>query len=180
MRLAENAFELDLQIFRWCQQRRYRKLLIVLARQLSRSADGYIYILIGVLALFFKHYQFVAIAVTAFVIERSLYFVIKNYFRRHRPPDIIPGFTSVVRASDKFSFPSGHTSAAFLMASAIVLFFPGTAWFVYPWAASVGWSRVMLGVHFPGDTIAGALLGSSVIYWVYNNFSALSFEAIVF
>jgi undecaprenyl-diphosphatase len=176
MRLVESAFAIDVRMFRWCQQRRYRYLLVILARQLSHSADGYLYFLIGGLALYFGYFTFFALALIAFVIERIFYFIIKNHFRRNRPPDIIPGFRSVVTASDKFSFPSGHTSAAFLMSTAIVLYFPALAWVLYPWAISVGWSRVMLGVHFPGDTIAGALLGSSVVLFLHINFaSALVF-----
>lgn len=173
MRLVDSAFAVDLRMFRWCQQRRYRKVLVVLARQVSRSADGHLYLLIGVLALYFQYLTFLALSVAAFAIERVLYFVTKNYFRRNRPPDIIPGFRSVVTASDKFSFPSGHTSAAFLMSTSVALFFPSLVWVLYPWAAVVGWSRVMLGVHFPGDSFAGAVLGSTVAMLLYDNFAHL-------
>ena len=169
MRLVENVYAIDVRLFHWCQQLRYRKALIVLAKQVSRSADGYLYIVIGFLALYFSYYAFFAIAVTAFALERILYFLIKNYFRRNRPPDSLPDFRSVVTASDKFSFPSGHTSAAFLMSTAIVIYFPSLAWLLYPWAAGVGWSRVMLGVHFPGDSMAGALLGSTVVLVLFVN-----------
>jgi len=173
VRLVENAFAIDVRMFRWCQQRRCKKALVVLARQLSRSADGPLYILIGALALYFSYYAFFALALAAFGIERLLYFFIKNHFRRNRPPDILPGFRSVITASDKFSFPSGHTSAAFLMSTTIVIYFPSLAWFLYPWAVCVGWSRVMLGVHFPGDSFAGALLGSSVALLLYSYAASL-------
>lgn len=176
MRLVESAFDIDVRMFRWCQKRRYRKGLIVLARQLSHTADGYLYVAIGLLALYFEYYAFVVIAGVGFVTERCVYFCAKNHFKRNRPPDILPGFKSVVVASDKFSFPSGHTSAAFLMTVSIVIYFPSLAWVLFPWAISVGWSRVMLGVHFPGDTMAGALLGSTVALLVYDNLnSSLSF-----
>ena len=173
MRLVDNAFAIDVRVFRWCQQRRYKKALILLARQVSRSADGYLYLVIGGFALYFNYYAFFVLTAGAVAIERTLYFIAKNSFRRNRPPEIIPGFRSVVTASDKFSFPSGHTSAAFLMSTAIAIYFPSLALVLYPWAVCVGWSRVMLGVHFPGDSLAGALLGSSVVLLLYNYISHL-------
>lgn len=102
------------------------------------------------------------VVLVAFVSERACYFVLKSHFRRNRPPQAIPGFQSVVQPSDQFSFPSGHTSAAFLAATMVYLFLPEIGWILYPWACTVGMSRVLLGVHFPTDTVAGALLGSSI------------------
>ena len=73
----------------------------------------------------------------------------------------------MITASDEFSFPSGHTSGAFLVATALTILLPpvGIAGYLYGWAALVALSRVILGVHFPLDTLAGALLGGSLA-WV--------------
>jgi undecaprenyl-diphosphatase len=56
---------------------------------------------------------------------------------------------------------SGHTSAAFMMATLISYFFPLFMIPLYCWAALVGFSRVILGVHFPTDTLVGVILGIS-------------------
>lgn len=57
------------------------------------------------------------------------------------------------------SFPSGHTQAAVGTATYVALLYPGLApWAVFG-AVLVGWSRVYLGVHFPLDVLAGAVLG---------------------
>jgi undecaprenyl-diphosphatase len=101
-----------------------------------------------------------------FAIERPAYFLLKNSFKRNRPPNIIPGFESVITASDEFSFPSGHTSGVFLVVTALALLIPVGVFgfYLYVWAVAVALSRIVLGVHFPMDTVAGALLGSSIAW----------------
>jgi undecaprenyl-diphosphatase len=60
------------------------------------------------------------------------------------------------------SFPSGHTAAAFAFATGVGHVMPDAAIPLHGLAALVGYSRVHTGVHFPGDVIAGALLGTVV------------------
>ena len=62
------------------------------------------------------------------------------------------------------SFPSGHTSAAFLMVTLLVLFYGPIFAIFYLWAGSVALSRLVLGVHFPTDVLVGSLLGSSIAF----------------
>ena len=116
-------------------------------------------------AFFFAYLEIwplVQLLAIGFAIERLVYFVCKKSFKRNRPPEAIPGYNSVIEPSDKFSFPSGHTSAAFLVTCAVVSVYPSAAFLLYPWAICVGVARVMLGVHFPTDTVAGALMGQLI------------------
>jgi membrane-associated phospholipid phosphatase len=68
------------------------------------------------------------------------------------------------------SFPSGHTSIAFATATALSLKYP--KWYVIApasiWACSVGYSRMNLGVHYPSDVFAGAVLGAGSAFLTYK------------
>jgi membrane-associated phospholipid phosphatase len=61
-----------------------------------------------------------------------------------------------------YSFPSGHTSSAFALATSVSLCYP--QWYIVApmalWAITVGYSRMYLGVHYPSDVLVGALIGS--------------------
>jgi undecaprenyl-diphosphatase len=104
--------------------------------------------------------DFATALAVALAAERTLYWTLKNSLRRPRPQVAVPGFRSLITASDQFSFPSGHTSAAFLLATMLTLFYGGPFAVVLAWACGVAMSRVLLGVHFPGDTVAGATMGA--------------------
>jgi undecaprenyl-diphosphatase len=161
MRILQSIQNYDLVTFNWCLARKYRQLMISISRTVSLMADGHLYILFGLGLAVTQHYQLLVLISGILLAERIAYFSLKTRLRRNRPPQAIPGFESIVKPGDKFSFPSGHTSAAFLFASFAEACWPGTGLILYPWAALVGCSRVMLGVHFPTDTLAGALLGHS-------------------
>ena len=64
------------------------------------------------------------------------------------------------------SFPSGHTNTAFAAATFLALLLGGWFYLSYTAALLVGYSRVYLGVHFPLDVAAGALVGSGMM-WVF-------------
>ncbi len=154
---------LDLRVFNWCRNRKSLQPIAATARLISRTADGYFYpILAAIISLADPGpggQLFLAMAI-AFAVERPLYWVLKNSCRRNRPAKAIPGYQSFITASDQFSFPSGHTSGAFLTATLLSAFYPQVTLMVYIWATFVGMSRVVLGVHFPSDTLVGAGMGS--------------------
>jgi len=132
---------------------------------LSFTADGWLYfslLPILVVARPDEFREYFLLAITVFMLERGIYFVLKNSIKRRRPPQALPDIRPVILASDRFSLPSGHTSAAFLFVTFLTvgispLFMP-----LYIWAAGVGASRIILGVHFPTDVVLGAMLGTSI------------------
>jgi membrane-associated phospholipid phosphatase len=86
---------------------------------------------------------------------------LKYSVNRERPYITYPDITKKSSAGSP-SFPSGHTSNAFATATSLSLEFP--KWYIivpsYTWAGCVGYSRMHLGVHYPSDVLAGAVIGS--------------------
>ena len=71
------------------------------------------------------------------------------------------------------SFPSGHTSDAFLIATCITLLFNKQKWLliiIWLWALAVAYSRLVLGVHYSSDVIGAMLIGTSdalIVNWIF-------------
>ncbi len=145
-----------------------------LAVSLSKTADGWLYPAIPVLLFILElepASEFLYVLLLAFGLERIVYLVAKKSFKRKRPANILPGFHSIVTASDEFSFPSGHTSAAFLVVTLLVCIVSPYLAMLYLWSAAVGCSRVILGVHFPSDILMGAMLGTGLAIFSMNYIS---------
>ena len=63
---------------------------------------------------------------------------------------------------DQFSFPSGHTMTAFALAVALGSFYPALSLPLLVLAGTIGLSRIVLGMHFLSDVVAGAALGATL------------------
>ncbi|HET6991159.1 MAG TPA: phosphatase PAP2 family protein [Bacteroidia bacterium] len=98
-------------------------------------------------------------------------FGLKYSVNRPRPFVTYPDIIKKGYAGSK-SFPSGHTSSAFALATSISLEYPKWYYIVpsYMWACTVGYSRMRLGVHYPSDVFAGAIIGAGCAWgcWWLN------------
>ncbi|MFZ5841537.1 MAG: phosphatase PAP2 family protein [Pseudomonadota bacterium] len=153
----------DTSAFCWCAARKHRDQLAAISRWISRTGDGPWYALIGLLFAAFggeTGWQFCLAALVAYGLDVPLYVLLKKRCKRQRP-FVRLGSTPYLMPSDEFSFPSGHTAAATVWATLITAFVPLLAPFAWLWALAVGSSRVLLGVHYPGDILAGMVLGAS-------------------
>ena len=166
MNVIRSIHRCDVTIFMWVASRKAQDQLVRIAKVISRTANGPLYLALMIwLAVSNQAGDagFLSCLILGFLLERPLYFVLKNLFKRSRPY-VALNTQNFITPGDRFSFPSGHTSAAFLVATMISSFHPGLTPWVMFWATTVAMARVVLGVHFPTDTLIGALMGSGLAF----------------
>ncbi len=125
---------------------------------------GMLFIVLGLALLLFKPTRKAGVsALCAMLIGLIVVnFTIKPLMARPRPWLVIENFVNLVPEGDPNSFPSGHTNAAFAFALAVCMSAP-KRWMKISAvcaAAVMGLSRLYVGVHFPSDVLAGAVIGS--------------------
>jgi len=92
--------------------------------------------------------------------------IVKYAVHRLRPPAVVPDIHILGPALYTNSFPSGHTAAAFAVATVLASYYPQYRYLLFAIAVLVGYSRIYLGVHFPLDVLFGALSGVALGRWV--------------
>lgn len=96
------------------------------------------------------------------VIGLLLYKYLKSRLTRERPYITLAGVVAGTPALDRYSFPSGHTLHAVGFTVLACSSFPVLAWLCVPFAVLVATSRVVLGLHYPSDVLAGAGIGAGL------------------
>lgn len=100
----------------------------------------------------------VAVGVTSAAVNQGF----KRLLPRRRPPRTGQNPVRHVAMPSSTSFPSGHSASAFAFAQAVSASRPWTGMALRFVAAAVAYSRVHVGVHYPGDVVAGAVIGSVI------------------
>jgi membrane-associated phospholipid phosphatase len=137
-----------------------RRPLWLAAAIVAHSGDSWILVAgLGLVWLFgdASWHRFTAILLIAVVLQALLVFALKAVIKRQRPAGDWGAFS---RQYDPHSFPSGHAVRAFmLMVLAIALGPAWVGWLLVLWAPLVSFSRVLTGMHYLSDVLAGMLIG---------------------
>jgi len=149
------------RVNRW-KPPRWIRLWMILA---TRAGDGWLWYALGTLVLVFGGPSRLA-AVTAAGLSCGagtvLFLVLKRAIGRKRPCAVARSCWATLLPPDQFSFPSGHSINAFAFALSIGLFEPSLMYGLLFCALSVAISRIMLGLHFLSDVVAGSLIGAGL------------------
>ncbi len=149
------------RVHRWYAPRWIRLWMICA----TRGGDGWLwYLLIAVLFIFGGAERFAATGAAALAsgVGIGVFLALKRITGRKRPCALEPHCWATLLPPDQFSFPSGHTISAFSVAVSLGWFHPVLLPALLFCAASVAISRIVLGMHFLSDVIAGALIGSGL------------------
>ncbi len=137
----------------------------------TRGGDGWLWCLLGLLVLLYAGPEgLVALAAAALATGTgiALFVYLKRKARRKRPCHVEPHCWSKILPPDRFSFPSGHSITAFAVTLPIGLFYPPLMAGLLFCAFSVAMSRILLGLHYLSDVVAGSAIGSMLGYAAFR------------
>jgi undecaprenyl-diphosphatase len=143
---------------RWRAPRWFRYWMIAA----TRMGDGWLWYGLGIMLLLYggpQRFSAIGAAGAAGLGGVFVFKILKRLSHRPRPCQLEPHCWSKVLPPDKFSFPSGHTMSAFSIALVVSYFYPSLEGTLFFLAFSIAVSRVVLGMHFLSDVLAGIVLG---------------------
>jgi undecaprenyl-diphosphatase len=170
--IQSNDHRLMRKVHRWRAPRWFRILMILM----TRLGDGWLWYSIGLILLIWGGAQkFLAIgtATAAAATGIFLFRALKHASRRKRPCEIEPHCWSLILPPDKYSFPSGHSITSFAIAISVGMFYPSLQVVLFAIALLIASSRIILGMHFLSDVLAGSAIGMFLGYFSFHVFVAL-------
>ena len=162
--IAHRDERLMRRINRWRAPRWIRVWMLVA----TRGGDGWLWYAMGLVVLLFGgavRSRALEAGVLAVGVGILLFQRLKKLTGRRRPATYgEPHCWAKLLPPDQFSFPSGHTITAFSAAVSLSLFYPELAVGLIFCAVSVATSRILLGMHFLSDVLAGAAIGTALCF----------------
>lgn len=159
-----NMYDFECRLFRSVNRHFDRKFLNIYFRNITHIGGATTMILTCLMLIFFttNPVRFTAIAsALSLLLSHIPVAFVKKMYPRKRPYITLLETKVPANPLEDHSFPSGHTTAIFSVIIPFVIFLPSLAYFLVPVAASVGVSRMYLGLHYPSDVLAGCLLGTT-------------------
>lgn len=156
--IAKRDHRVMRRVNRWLAPRWIRIWMI----SATRGGDGWLWYAMGVIVLLFggeTRYEALGAAAASSTCGILIFLCLKRVFNRRRPSALEPHCWATLLPPDQFSFPSGHTITAFAIAVPLGLFYPSLMVGLLFCAVSIALSRVLLGLHFLSDVIAGCMIG---------------------
>jgi undecaprenyl-diphosphatase len=131
------------------------------------GGDGWLwYGMAAIILLFGGPLRFRAVGAAALAagLGIAIFLNLKKATGRKRPCTFEPHCWATLLPPDQFSFPSGHTITAFAVALSLSLCYPNLAAGLLFCAISIAASRILLGMHFLSDVLAGAAIGAILAF----------------
>jgi undecaprenyl-diphosphatase len=129
----------------------------------TRGGDGWLWYALGIVVLLAGgDSRFLAVGTAALASGMGIatFLRLKKATGRKRPCALEPHCWATLLPPDQFSFPSGHTITAFAVSVSLSCYYPDLATGLLFCALSIAASRILLGMHFLSDVIAGAAIGA--------------------
>ncbi len=170
--IESNDHRLMRRVHRWRAPRWFRILMIMM----TRGGDGWLWYAIGVVVVFFggdDRWLAIGAGAAAAVAGIFIFRAMKHSSRRKRPCEIEPHCWASILPPDKYSFPSGHSITAFGVATALGLFYPQLMAVLLTAAFLIAASRIILGMHFLSDVVAGCAIGLMLGFASFHLFALL-------
>ena len=143
----------------------------------TRGGDGWIWYAMGAVILAFggpRRFLATGAALLAAASGIVVFLCLKKRIGRKRPCAIEPHCWANLLPPDQSSFPSGHTITAFAVSLCLIRFYPGLGMGLMFCASSIAASRIILGMHFFTDVLAGAAIGGLLAFLATHLLTALA------
>jgi undecaprenyl-diphosphatase len=162
-------YRLMRRVNRWRAPRWFRIWMITA----TRCGDGWLWYALGAILLTYGGPErFVAVGAAALAVGTGIgvFKILKRVSHRPRPCQLESHCWSTILPPDQFSFPSGHSITAFAIATCVGMFYPQLLDTLMVAAVCIAASRIILGMHFLSDVVAGSAIGASLGYGFFRLF----------